>query len=437
MNEIIKDRSKPREPVWGMQAAIQFMFICVLAALLYNALAPKSAGPHTTSTLLSLDHALRDIVHRLDRFFEGIARFQLNGLSPTVGIWSLTALIANLLSALLLFVTCVFGWNHERARVRVVVGAFSVLAMALTVVTAPFLYATVTTGDGKAIPIDAAVASLSVYVCCLVMDWVSAIDYPAKSAERASYLSSIVAVDFPCIAVTALFAVCDFYIHFPPEFVVGTVAALFAYYSIAFLLLSALNWTNTTRGRSMIARIKGNVLLVIVLGAALNGVVGTIVQIAKLPIYLDMVGSFVVGAMCGMLPAMLSAGLGVLILGVTTTPVAIAYIGTAVLVAGAAVFLLRYGFMSSIWRTGFFGLFVLGPFSTLLSVPVTVYLFSGVTFAGSDAMTLLFVKMGNDLFDAVVKGAIVFDALDKGIAAILAYAIFKRIPEHIRTALRE
>jgi energy-coupling factor transport system substrate-specific component len=427
------------ESPWGMQATFQFIFICLLATLLYSAL---STNPNTTPApsipvLLDLDHFLRDIVRRMDKFLDGDASLRPNGLSSSVGVWSLTALISNLLSAALLFITCLFGWKHERAKLRIIVGAFAMLAVVLTIVTAPFLYATAVKRDGSTIPIDAAFAALLIYLCCLATDIVGAIDSPARSAKRASFMAFILGVDVPCIGVTALFSACALYIDFPPEFVVGTVAALFAYYSLAFLLLSTFNWANTIGGRHMIAKLKGNVLVVIALGAALNGVVGTIVQIFKLPIYLDMTGSFIVGAMCGMVPAALSAALGVLILGVTTTPIAIAYIGTAVIVAAVAALLKKYGFMSSLLKTALWSLFFLGPLSTVLSVPITVYLFGGVTFAGSDAITLFFVKAGDNLIEAVVKGAIGFDAIDKGLAAALAYAIYRRIPEYMRADVRQ
>lgn len=425
------------EPPWGLQAGFQFIVVCVLATLLYSALSEtaSASSDQPTPVLIELDHLLRDVVRRLNRFLDGDASLRLNGLSTSVGVWSLTALIANLLSALLLLVVCLFGWQRERAKMRILVAVSASLAIMLTVVTAPLLYATAFRSDGTQLPLDAAIASLLVYLCCLVIDVAGALDFPAKSSERASYASFILAVDIPCIGVTALFSVCALYISFPADFVVGTVAALFAYYSLAFLLLSGLNWTNTTGGRKMVARMKGNVLLMIAAGAALNGVIGTIVQVFKLPIYLDIAGSFIVGAMCGLIPGMLSAALGVLVLGVTTTPIALAYVGTAVLVTAAGVMLMRYGFMTSWLKSGLIGLIILGPLSTLLSVPVTAYLFGGVTFAGSDAITLFFVKAGDGLLEAVIKGAILIDAADKCLAALIAYAIYRRIPENMRTEL--
>lgn len=426
------------EPPWGLQAGLQFIFVCVLATLLYSALSGTSSATsgQPTPVLFELDHLLRDVVRRANKFLDGDASLQLNGLSTSVGFWSLTALVANLLNALLLLIICLFGARRERVKMRILVAMFAFLAIVLAVITAPLLYATAFWPDGTQLPLDAAIASLLIYLCCLATDVAGALDFPAKSGERASYTSFILAVDIPCIGVTALFSVCALYISFPPEFVVGTVAALFAYYSLAFLLLSGFNWANTTGGRNMVARLKGNILLMIAAGAAFNGVIGTIVQVFKLPIYLDLAGSFIVGAMCGLIPGMLSAALGVLVLGFTTTPIALAYMGSAVLVTAAGVMLMRKGFMTSWLKTGLFGLIVLGPLSTLLSVPVTVFLFGGVTFAGSDAITLFFVKMGDGLFEAVIKGAILFDAVDKSLAALIAYAIYRRIPENMRAELR-
>ena len=438
MNNTPDARRVMPEPAWGLQAGLQFVFVCILATLLYSALSENSSATsgQPTPFLFELDHLLRDIVRRLNRFLDGDASLRPHEFSTSVGVWSLTALVANLLSALLLLIVCLFGWQRERAKMRILVAVFASLAIVLTVATAPLLYATAFRSDGTQFPLDAAIASVLIYLCCLVTDVAGALDYPANSVERASYTSFILAVDIPCIGVTALFSVCALYISFPPDFVVGTVAALFAYYSLAFLLLSGFNWTNTIGGRKMFARMNGKILLMIALGAALNGVIGTIVQVFKLPIYLDLAGSFIVGAMCGIIPGMLSTALGVLVLGVTTTPIALAYVGTAVLVTAAGVMLMRYGFMASWLKTGLLGLIVLGPLSTLLSVPVTVYLFGGVTFAGSDAVTLFFVKTGDGLAEAVIKGAILFDAADKSLAALIAYAIYRRVPENMRTEMR-
>ena len=426
------------EPSWGLQAGLQFIFVCLLTTLLYAALTGSGTGTpgQPVPFLLELDQLLRDVVRRSNKFLDGDAILQPNNLSASVGVWTLTALVANLLSAILVLIVCLFGWTRERVKLRIVVAVFAFAAIVLTIITAPLLYSTPYRTNGSAIPIDAAVASLLIYICCLATDVAGALDYPRGSSERTSYANFILGVDIPCIGVTALFSACALYISFPPEFVVGTVAALFAYYTFAFLLLSGYNWTKTSGGERIMSKIKGNVLLLIALGAALNGIIGTVVQLFKLPIYLDIAGSLIVGAMCGLVPAMLSAALGVLVLGLTTTPVALAYMATAVVVSGAAVLLIKYGFMRGWFRTGLFGFLLLGPLSTLLSVPVTVYLFGGVTFAGSDAVTLFFVKMGDTLLESTIKGAIGFDALDKCLAALIAYAIYRRIPENLRNELQ-
>ena len=426
------------EPPWGLQAVAQFSFVCILATLLYDALVEVSTSTdRPEAVLLQLDSLLRDGIRRINLALAGDAELRPSEIGPNVGVWSLTALIANLLSASLLVVLCLFGWAHERAKLRILIALLAFLASVLTLLTAPLLYASAYRANGALVPIDAAMASLLIYVCCLFADVAGARDYPAGSSERASYFAFIFAVDIPCIGVTALFTACAFYVPFPPAFVVGTVAALFAYYTLAFLLLAGFNWTNTSGGKTMMTRLSDKrVWGVIAAGAALNGTLGSIAQYTKVPIYLDLVGSFIVGALCGPFFAAVSAALGVAILGVTTTPIALAYMGTAIVVAALAAKLINLGFMSSWPRTALIALIVLGPVSTALSVPVTVYLFGGVTFAGTDAVTLFFTRTGDSLLEAVAKGAIVFDAIDKCASALIAYALLRRIPEQLSADLR-
>lgn len=426
-----------REPRWGLQAVLQLVIASVVASLLYSAFLGRSPEPDSAPPLLaSIDATIRTLIPRFDRFFEGVYTLRLHDVTYGVLLWSLAALVANLLSTLLLFALCLFGWRNERARLRILTAAFALVAALLTVATAPLLYVSVIRPDGSALPIDAALASLLVNLCYLAVDTASAFDHYDNPERRFGFLSFIVSVDIPCVTVTLLFSLLALHNPFPPAFVIGTASAILAYYSVASVLLSGLNWLGTTKGARFMAHFRKNVVLAIVIGAALNGAVGTLVQLGKLPIYLDLIGTFLVGALCGLVPAMLSAALGVLLLGLTTTPIAIAYIGTAIATGAASVLLHRLGFMKTFWPTAILGFTVLGPLSTLLSVPITAYLFGGVSFAGSDAMTLFFLSMGDGLLESVFKGAIFFDALDKAIAAVAAYTIVRRVPKRIADDLR-
>lgn len=129
--------AKTPEPPWGLQAGLQFVSVCILATLLYSALSETSSATsgQPTPVLIELDHLLQDVVRRLNKFLDGDASLQPHGLSTSVGVWSLTALVANLLSALLLLIICLFGWKRERAKMRILVAVSASLATVLTVAT--------------------------------------------------------------------------------------------------------------------------------------------------------------------------------------------------------------------------------------------------------------------------------------------------------------
>lgn len=418
------------DPPWGFQASVQFVVICIIASLLFNAFGDHSSQRiETLPVLLQFDNHIHEIIQRSNKATGDWIIISDNDLPRDIGAWSLAALLSTLFSAAMVFMTCLFGWKEERAKLRIIMASISVIGVLLILVTAPLLYGTLKRPDGTQILFDAAVSSLFIYISGLVINLAGALDWPQQTRQRHSYMVFIVAVDLPCIIVTSTFVFFGLSFQLPPVFTVGTAAALLAYSSVVFLLLSGYNWTQTNVGMAMLNRLNSKTWRVIALGAALNVTMGTFVQWIKLPIYLDLVGSFVVAGLCGAIPAALSALLGVLFLSVTTTPIALAYVGTAILVAIVAAKLVPYSFLKNRLRTCVLGLCVLGPLSTIASVPVTIYLFGGITFVGIDAVTVVLRESGLSLIESVASGALLFDALDKGLAAYIAFEITRRVPD--------
>jgi energy-coupling factor transport system substrate-specific component len=169
--------------------------------------------------------------------------------------------------------------------------------------------------------------------------------------------------------------------------------------------------------------------------AALNAGIGFLVQLVKLPIYLDLIGSILACALLGLIPGLIAAVIGVAILGVVTTPTAFAYVGTAIIVTAAAYYFLRFGYLRNTILTIIFGIF-LGVISACVSAPVTTYLFGGVSFVGADAATAYFRALGNNLYEAVLMGGILTDTIDKVLTSIACLAILRALPASLRQKLR-
>lgn len=169
------------------------------------------------------------------------------------------------------------------------------------------------------------------------------------------------------------------------------------------------------------------VMAVIVTCASLNAGIGILVQLLKLPLYLDLVGSILAVVLVGLLPGIIAAALGSVILSVVITPTAIAYIGTAIIVTATSYWFVGYGYLRNIKATIFFGL-LLGLVSAIVSAPVTAYIYGGVTFVGADAFTAFFRAMGESLMTSVILGGISIDPVDKIITSIICYSIWQALP---------
>ena len=173
---------------------------------------------------------------------------------------------------------------------------------------------------------------------------------------------------------------------------------------------------------------------VIALCGALNAGIGFIVQLVKLPIYLDVIGSVLAGVLLGPLAAVVSAILGSALLSVLTTPIAFAYVGTAVVVSLCASWFSNYGYAKRVVPTVLLGL-VLGVLAALMSAPVTTFLFGGVSLAGADAFTAFFKAMGNTLATSVFLGGLSTDPVDKLIMSLICLSIVQGLPQRFKERL--
>src|SRR5258706_12930401 len=160
-------------------------------------------------------------------------------------------------------------------------------------------------------------------------------------------------------------------------------------------------------------------LIIIGLGAALNVSIGTIVYLIKLPVYLDSIGTILVALLlapdrtAAFLCAWAAGWIGLVVSGLinpfvpwfAVTDVAISLVTALLTVGAAATFRarpLRSGpFAAQVVLCGV----VTGIVSAVVSVPVVVYLFGGVTGSGSALVVAVFLKSGQPLLSpALLSG---------------------------------
>ena len=191
-------------------------------------------------------------------------------------------------------------------------------------------------------------------------------------------------------------------------------------------------------------------LILIALGAALNFSIGTIVYLVKLPIYLDSIGTILTALLlapdrtAAFLCAWAAAWASLAVSGLVNpflpwfalTDIAIALVAALLVVGAAKTFRdrpLRSGpFVAQVLLCGI----ATGVVSAVVSVPVVVYLFGGVTGSGSAFVVALFLKSGQHLMSAAMLSGLVNDPIDKVLQVLLAALLYRATPTDFIAMLR-
>ncbi len=168
----------------------------------------------------------------------------------------------------------------------------------------------------------------------------------------------------------------------------------------------------------------------IAFGAALNVAVGYLVSVLKLPLYLDSIGTILISALCGWRYGMIVGFAALAVLSVTSTPTVITYAGTVIVVAVSVALLERIGFLHTV-KTTIIGGLMLGLVATAASVPVTTFLYGGVSLAGADAVTTFFKSTGMPVWKSVLFGSLVTDPIDKLFTSLICLGLIRALPQFI------
>lgn len=170
-------------------------------------------------------------------------------------------------------------------------------------------------------------------------------------------------------------------------------------------------------------------LAMIPVAIAINIAVGQIVLTLKLPLYLDSIGTVFVGAIAGpwvgALTGLLSNIIWALLFGDFTNTVPYAIVA-AVIGFLAGVFS-RLGWFKAWWKTIIAGALT-GVVASLLSAPITFYLFGGVVGSGMDVVTAAFRSQGVGMLTANFMQGLAVDPLDKAISFLIVFLILRALP---------
>jgi energy-coupling factor transport system substrate-specific component len=79
---------------------------------------------------------------------------------------------------------------------------------------------------------------------------------------------------------------------------------------------------------------------------------------------------------------------------------------------------------------------ITGIVSAIVSAPVVVYLFGGVTGSGSAFVVAFFLKTGQQLMNAVLLSGLAVEPIDKTLQVLLAALLYRSTPGEFIAMLR-
>jgi energy-coupling factor transport system substrate-specific component len=170
-------------------------------------------------------------------------------------------------------------------------------------------------------------------------------------------------------------------------------------------------------------------LVLIPVAIAINIAVGQLIVTTKVPLYLDSIGTVLVGLLAGPWAGLVTGLLANIIWGVSglstfATPFAIVagIIGMLAGVFGGLKWFKRVW----LWLIG--GV-ITGVVAAIVSAPISAYLFGGVTGTGQDFLVAFFRATGASVMQATFGQGITADPLDKLASFLIVYLIVKALPK--------
>lgn len=166
---------------------------------------------------------------------------------------------------------------------------------------------------------------------------------------------------------------------------------------------------------------------------ALNLTLGKTAATLALPVYMDAIGTILAPALLPFGPALAVAVISPLVAGLLIHPAFPAYVGTGIAISLVASAALRLGAFKRLWTALLAGLGI-AVVATIVSAPVTVVVFGGVTLTGTSAINTVLMAAGNSVWKSVISGSLLVESVDKVAAAGVVWLLIKRMPERLRIA---
>jgi energy-coupling factor transport system substrate-specific component len=169
-------------------------------------------------------------------------------------------------------------------------------------------------------------------------------------------------------------------------------------------------------------------LVMIPVAIAINIAVGQLIFVLKIPLYLDTIGTVLVGVLAGPWAGALTGLLSNFIWGLSGLNVTYAPFAVVAAAIGLLAGLFSdAGWFKAWWKVIVAGL-ITGVIAAILSAPISAYVWGGVTGAGTDVIVAIFRSMGFGILPSSFAQGVSSDPLDKAITFLLVWVIVQALP---------
>lgn len=167
--------------------------------------------------------------------------------------------------------------------------------------------------------------------------------------------------------------------------------------------------------------------VLIPIGIGINAIGGFIASTLKLPLFLDNIGTMLIGILAGPWAAALTGAVANIVQAMLGNPVQLAFMPVPVAIGLVTGFMARAGWFDTVKKTAVPAL-VLTLVATVIATPIVVLVFGGVTSSGTSLVTATLVASGRSLIESAASAQLMVEFVDKGGSAFVAYFIGKSVP---------
>lgn len=168
-------------------------------------------------------------------------------------------------------------------------------------------------------------------------------------------------------------------------------------------------------------------MLLIPIGVAINIVGFTLTNTLRIPIFLDTIGTILVGVIAGPWVGLLTGVVTNLINGIFN-PGFIPYAITSAAIGLGAGWLSKGGFFKSIPKVLVSGL-IITLIGVVVSAPITVLVFGGASGSSSSIITAAFLASGQEIWTAVFSSSFISEIIDKIISVLIVFFIVQKMSD--------